>query len=61
MFLALMLLLVAGGLLGYGVITQFTKTDPTQSTLKRVWASVVLGAGALGAALLQWVHGMTGP
>jgi hypothetical protein len=61
MVIAIVLLLAAAGLLAYGVLTQYTSTDPTQSTAKRVWASVLLGAGALGAALVQWIHGMTGP
>jgi hypothetical protein len=59
--IAFVLLLAAGGLIGYAILTQYKSTDPTQTTAKRVWASLVAGAGALGAALMQWIHGVTGP
>lgn len=59
--IALVLLLAAGGLLAYGVLTKYTSTDPTQSVPKRVWASLLAGMAALGSALATWIHGMTGP
>jgi uncharacterized membrane protein YhiD involved in acid resistance len=59
--IAFVLLLAAAAFIGYAVFTKYTATDPTLSVPKRVWAAVVAGAGALGAALVQWVHGMTAP
>jgi hypothetical protein len=57
----LLLLLAACALIGYAIFTQYKSTDPTQTTAKRVWASLVAGAGALGAALVQWIHSVTSP
>lgn len=59
--LAFVLLLIAGGLIGYAVLTKYTTTDPTLSVPKRVWASIIAGAAAAGAAVVQWIHGITGP
>lgn len=59
--IAFVLLLSALCLVGYALITKYSSTDPSQGVPKRVWTSVVAAAGAVGAALVQWIHGITGP
>ncbi len=46
---------------GYAAFTQYQNTAPGESVPKRVWASVVAAAAAMGAALMSWIHGMTAP
>jgi hypothetical protein len=59
--IAFLLLLAALAFFGYAMVTKYGSTDPMLTVPKRIWSAVVLGAGALGAGLASWIHGMTGP
>jgi len=45
------LIIIGIVLVGFAVVTQYSKTDTTQSVPARVWAAVVLGFTAIGAAI----------
>ncbi len=58
----IVILIVLGlGLLAYALMTQYSSTPSDQSTLKRVWLSVMAGAGVLGASIMQLIHSWTAP
>jgi hypothetical protein len=55
------LVLAAFAFVGYAVYTQYSVTPIGDSVPKRVWASIVAAGAAVGAALMAWVHHLTGP
>lgn len=59
--LVILLIVAAAGLMGYAVFTHYQETSPTLSVPKRVWASVVAGAAAAGAAIMSMIHNATAP
>lgn len=42
--------------LTYALVMNMSKTPAEDSIPKRVWASLVLAAGTLGAAIASWFH-----
>jgi asparagine N-glycosylation enzyme membrane subunit Stt3 len=48
------LIIAALVFLGYALVTQYSKTPADRSVAGRVWASVVAGAAALGAAVASF-------
>lgn len=59
--MTILLLIVASAIfVGYAVYSYYRATPLGDSVPKRVWASVAMAVGAIGAAAMAWVHGMTG-